>query len=633
MTGSLATGREGNGCAGVLRRIEQLQFHKKHDVGVICVAIAFAGLTGCEESRTQVSDIQVRHYERTEPAPSTAAPELTRIDDPRVRIEQAVASTQPSNEERIARHLPDPAQAEEVFRAKLNLAKGYSESLHREANSVFFGQTDSTPRQPGALKYIKEIERAKKYRLSLDEAIRLALANNYQIHFEGYGPAISTAQIVQAEAAFDAAFFMNLNRTSVDQPRVVPTQFQENQTTLWQTGISKLFATGATATLTYQLQRTYTRLVAAARPSAINPAYTENFIAELRQPFLRNFGIDFNRSQINIRKNEERIAEERFRRNVIEVLNNTERAYWALVAARRDVVVSAELLAQAELTLAQVTARIDYDAYQTLKSNAEATAAARRAEFIRVRNTVGNSEDALLNFMNDPQHTLAAGWEIIPTDNPTATPVVRDWFHEVETALEHRPEILEAKFTVENARQQLGIVKNQALPRLDAIFRWTANGLGRNADKAFDQMSGGDWADLFVGMEFQWNFGERAERAGIRAAAMAHSQSIFAFKRALDDVITDCRTTLRELQTNYEQIGPSAEAVSSSAENLISIQQREERKSPEQLNTVLSAQTQLAQNRRTLLQALTNYNTSIVNVERAKGTLLEFNNVVLSEIP
>src|SRR5262249_38857764 len=151
------------------------------------------------------------------------------------------------------------------------------------------------------------------------EALRRALAHNYQITVDGFAPAISTAQVVQAEAAFDAAFFFNTNRNNQDLPqpfiRKTPLQQRafENATTIVNGGIRKLLATGATVTLTQQM----TRL---DNPSVIYkqyyPTWSQNFVSELRQPLLRNFGIDFNRAQINIRKNERAINQESFRARV-----------------------------------------------------------------------------------------------------------------------------------------------------------------------------------------------------------------------------------------------------------------------------------------------------------------------------
>ncbi len=594
--------------------------------------------SGCQSTPESVREMSIRdqkiqeYEERMRSLAVTSAPALYPIDDPAVSFDRAVASTQPTNEEMILAHLPDPTQAEQVFRARLSV---YSETVRRDYQAIFFGEpsSDVSP-QPGAMSYIRQISAGRPvFRLALTDALRRALANNYLIHFEGYGPAISTAQIVQAEAAFDVAFFLNLNRTGIDRPTISPYQWNNSNTEVLQTGIRKLLATGATATVGYDMTRNWAMLPSQQRPLVYNPSWTENATLELRQPFLRNFGIDFNRAQINIRKNQRLQSQERFRRTVIDVLNNTERAYWTLVATRRNVVITAELVAQTERTLAQVKARQDYDAYQTLVANAEANVASRQAEFIDVQNQVRNAEDGLLNLLNDPQLKFSDDLEIIPTDAPTAIPVVKDRFHEVETAIIRRPEIQEAKFALEQARIQLGVAKNQALPQLNAVFRTAFNGFSGSWDDSWDYVMSGKYRDTFFGLEFQWNFGERAERAGIRAATMAYSQSVYTMKKAMDDVITDCRTALRNLGTNFRQIAPSEQATVSSEENLRSIEEREERKSPEQLNTILTAQTQLAQNRRALLTALLNYNQGIVNVERAKGTLLEYDNVFLSEIP
>jgi outer membrane protein TolC len=210
---------------------------------------------------------------------------------------------------------------------------------------------------------------------------------------------------------------------------------------------------------------------------------------------------------------------------------------------------------------------------------------------------------------------------------------VRDHFHEVETALQRRPEILQARHAVDVARLQLGIAKNQALPQLDVIYRMTLNGLANNSDRAFDQMTSGNFTDHFIGLEFVWNFAERAERAGIRMAALQQSQAVSAYKQALDNVITDCRVVLRNLETSFEQVGPSRDAVMSSFDNLRALQERQERKTPADLDTVFNAQSSLSQARRAFLQALVSYNQGIVDVERAKGTLLEYDNVIIANQP
>ncbi len=466
--------------------------------------------------------------------------------------------------------------------------------------------------------------------MKLAETLQRSLANNFQIDIDSYGPAVSTAQVVQAEAAFDVAFFANVSRDNTDQP--TPTQLQSGgrDTTIVSGGIRKLLASGAAVTLTQTMIRTDNPGFAF---NTLNPSWVQAFVAEIRQPTLRNFGIDFNRAQINIRKTERRINEEQFRATVIDVLNNTERAYWDLVAARRDVTISAEILAQAEHTYDQIKAREKFDAYPALIARSKSNESAQQFNYISVKNRVRNAEDQLLNLLNDPELPMSDDLEIIPVDNPLSAEFVRDRFHEVEVALERRPELIQARDAIDLSRIQLGIAKNQALPALDVIYRATFTGLGVSSDQAFDQMTTGNFVDQFIGLEFGWNFGERAERAGIRIAALQQSQAVATYRRALDDVITDVRVALRTLDTSFEQLEPSRNAVTSSFDGLRALQERQENRSPPQLDSILGSQQSLAQSRRALLQAIVTYNQGIVDVERAKGTLLEYNNVALSERP
>ena len=586
--------------------------------------VVLAFFWGCHGRSTTIEESQVRRYEERMAAEQYApVPEPTRIDSPApVELSGPVPATQPAIDSVLWLYVPDPSFAPETFQKRLDpKITRFSDDIRREWKKNIYPRTETL---------IKEIARERQFPLTLADALRRALANNFQIDIDSFGPAVSAAQVVQAEAAFDTAFFANVSRDNTDQP--TPTQLQSSgrDTTTVSGGIRKLLATGGAVTLSQTMIRSDNPGFAF---NTLNPSWVQAFVAEIRQPTLRNFGIDTTRAQINIRKTERRISEEQFRATVIDVLNNTERAYWDLAAARRDVTISAEILAQAERTFSQIFARKDYDAYQTLLARSASNVSAQQFNYISVKNRVRNAEDQLLNLLNDPELPLSDSVEIIPVDNPVTTEFLRDRFHEVETALQRRPELIQARHGVDLARLQLGIAKNQALPQLDVIYRATFTGLGVSSDQAFDQMTTGNFVDQFVGLEFAWNFGERAERSGMRIAALQQSQAVATYRRAIDDVITDVRVAMRTLDTSFEQLEPSRNAVTSSFDNLRALQERQENKSPPQLDSILGAQQSLAQSRRALLQAIVTYNQGIVDVERAKGTLLDYNNVVLSERP
>lgn len=590
---------------------------------ITVIIVHLFGGSGCQENTTSVDEAKVQRYqERMAGEAFEPATVLTELNpQPPVDLVGQVSPASLSLDTTIWLYLPDPTIAEAILAKRLEITKYGNENIKKEYRKIF----------EDTLKHAREIQRPNQFRLTLADALRRALANNYQIQVSGYAPAISTAQVVQAEAAFDLAFFANVNRNNTDRPMLRQTiPASQVDSTVVAGGIAKLLETGATVSLSPQMSRSDNGRIP---DPAIDPVWGQNFVAELRQPLMRNFGIDFNRAQINISKNERLSNLEALRSMVTDILTQTERQYWVLAAARRNVVISAELLSQAILTYTQIQARKDYDAYQTLLYRSEATVRQRESEYIDVKNQVRNAEDQLMNLLNDPELPPSQEYEIVPIDNPTTVEVLRDRFHAVETAIEHRPEVRQARYNVENAKLGLGIAKNQALPQVDAVYRATFSGYGASADQAWDQMSTSNFIDHFVGLELRWSPGERRERAGIRIAALQQSQAVISYKRILDNIITDCRVALRDIETNYEQIGPTYQGVIAASENLRSLQERQERKSPEQLDTILSAQTGLAQARRSLLTALLQYNQGMVNVERAKGTLLEYNNVVLTEQP
>lgn len=566
-------------------------------------------------------DTRVRAYEeRMRAQPSTQSPGETR---PRggeaLSPSSQSAVTMPDLEEVIWLGIPDPINAARVFDERLTKTR-YSDTVRREYERIF----------SDAKTYIKEIERPSQYRLTLNEALKRAIAGNFQIRIDSFAPAISSAQAVQAESVFDTAFFAQINRDNQDRPAINQLAATKTDSVVINGGIRQLMTTGGQVTFAHTMTRVDNP---GFRFQTVNPIWQQAFVAELRQPVLRNFGIDYNRSQINIRKTERKINEEAFRARVIEILNNTERAYWELSRARREVVIGAELLAQAQLTLRQVEARREFDAYLTLVSASRATVSQRQFLYIQLKNNVRNAEDLLLNLLNDKELPMAKDLEVIPLDMPTIVNLLRDGVEEVGTALRCRPEINQARHAVDVARLQLGIAKNQALPQLDLVYRMTLNGIGNNSDNSFDEVTSGNFSDQYVGVEFAWNFAERGERAGIRIAALAQSRAVTTYKKALDDVIADCRVALRNLNTAYEQLSPSRDAVVSAADRLRALQERQERKSPPELDTIFNAQVGLAENRRALLAAVVAYNQGIVDVERAKGTLLDYDNVVIANEP
>lgn len=474
---------------------------------------------------------------------------------------------------------------------------------------------------------LNSIRREKQVRLTLDEVIRRTLETNYAIQVVSYNPAIETTRAVEAEAAFDATFFTNIIKNNIDRPSANELQSTDVDLFTSSYGLRKLLPTGMSVRTSYDLSRTKS----AISFQQLNPEYTSNFVFEMRQPLLRNFGIDFNRSLILISQNDRRIGNHTFQRQIRDGLRQVEEFYWRLVQARRDVLITARLLASFETIYEYLAAREAFDITPVQIAATKANLEQSKVDFVRRRAAVFDAEDRLTAVMNSDDINLADDIEIIPVDLPKLNRIVVDRLAEVQTALDHRAEIKEQELRVANAKIAVGRAKNGELPRFDLTFRQTYDGLAGNADGSFDELTRGKFIEYYIGVEFEMPIGNRGPRAAHKRSQLVHSQAVAGLKRVLEEAILDVNLTTRAMSTSYDQILPSFEAAEAREREVSLAVARAERKDYNTLSNELGARQSLANARRAMLASMVDYNVAIVDLERAKGTLLNYNNVVIPD--
>lgn len=514
--------------------------------------------------------------------------------------------------ERLQWHVPDPAPERLRLRTLLEDASARNDAA---AKTYVMRQ----------LERIETVQRSEQWALTLEEALHLALKYNYVVETARYNPAVETTRVVEAEAAFDALFFSSLVKNKVNRPTGSQLSASDTDYLRSTTGVRKLLPSGMEVSAAYGLQRTKTSLSF----QQINPEYFTDIAFEMRQPFLRGFGLDYNRSIISISQRNKSISEYEFRRQIRDTLRTVEEWYWRLVQARHDLVVSARSLADFETIYDYVVSRRDFDMTPVQIAATRANLEQSRAEFVRVRDNVFDAQDRLLASLNDPVRDLSDDLEVIPTTLPQLARFEVNRLGEVQTALEHREEVKEQQLRIDIARINVGRAKNEELPRFDVTFRYTIDGLGGNADRAMDQALEHDFVEYYIGVEFQLPIGNRGPRAASQRARLQYAQATATLKSLFEQVILDVNLAVRQLSTAYDQIGPAFEAAEAREREVDSIVARAERKDINTLNSELGARQSLANARRGMVAAIVAYNVAIIDLERAKGTLLDYYNVVV----
>ena len=568
------------------------QHHTDRHVSLLLVvALAALGETGLAQST-----LPDRPADETAPADTAARPE----GEPVIPWDE------------LERHVPDP-----------ELDRKMAEEILEQALSENDTVTVTYVRR--LLQRVETIRRPEQLHLTLEQALHRALANSYAISVQRFNPAVNTASVVEAQAAFDAVFFGNITKNKIDRPsasELLSTNIDRLDSRF---GFRKLLPSGMQVSASYGFRRQFTVFAF----QQLNPEYFNDLVLEMRQPFLRGFGIDFNRSLIVVAKNDRRISHWAFRRQVRDTLRTVEELYWRLVQARRDVAITARLLADFESIYDYLLARRDFDVMPVQLAATKASLERSRVEFVRVRAGVFDAEDRFIAAMNDTEVNLADNVEIIPDNFPRIELISLDRLAEAQTALENRPEIREQKLRIANARVFVGRAKNGELPQLDLTFRYTVDGLGSNADRAFDQLTQNNFMEYFVGVELEVPIGNRGPRAARRRAELQHEQAIAQLQATVEEVLLDVNLAVRGFSTAYDQIAPSFESAEAREQEVKSIVARAERRDFNTLNSELNARQSLASARRAMLAAIVDYNVAIIDLERAKGTLLRYYNVVI----
>ena len=214
-----------------------------------------------------------------------------------------------------------------------------------------------------------------KLELTLQDAVELGLANNMDIAVARYNPWFADTDILKSEAGgFGCGTagasipnsqanipFLNLDpmvtstilydsqTIPVNNPLIAgtgaaPVTALSNHTAQYNFGISQGFTTGTTVSLAWD----NTRSSSSAAFNSFNPAVQSSLYVTISQQLLNGFGLDANRRNIMISKNNRKIADLGFTQQAITTVTNTINAYWELVYARENVEVQQQAVTVAE---------------------------------------------------------------------------------------------------------------------------------------------------------------------------------------------------------------------------------------------------------------------------------------------
>ena len=480
------------------------------------------------------------------------------------------------------------------------------------------------------LKIVKDPKgRESVVQLSLDEAVRLALANSLDISVVGFDPAISRQQMIEAAAAFDYVVFGEFSHTRTDRRSPTPLAASQARTVPFKIGVRNRNVYGGVAELSWSL----TRYSDNSPFTVPDPRYESITTLQVTQPLLRRAGRDYNLASLHLAQLGHKASRARFRDKVEEIIAQVQSLYWTLVQAREDVRIQQELLDKTAETLDRVRKRRKIDATEVVIKQTEAAVEFRRAALIRARNDIRDVQDQLARLLADERLALTDRYVIKPTDMPVATPVTIDMASQLVSALRHNPLLEQARLAIAAADVNVRVAGNETLPVLNLVASVGLQGLNRHGEKGVNDMLRGRFLDHSVGLTYEIPLGNRAARAVLRRRRLQRLKAVTEMRNIADQVAAALRRAIRQIQTTFDEMKAQEAALKASRLQLAALdvlEKKKERLTPEFLQVKLQAQESVARAQRAEIQARISYNNALVQLTRITGTTLQRHNIRLA---
>ncbi|HEV7968356.1 MAG TPA: TolC family protein [Candidatus Acidoferrales bacterium] len=357
---------------------------------------------------------------------------------------------------------------------------------------------------------IEEMVKDGKLRISLQDAVDLALQNNLAIVIERYTPWLAEASILHtlSGGAPTSGPVNPLGTTPAlnFDPQLTSTLSMDQRTLLANNGLTA--GTGTATTLAQLNTHTTTadfsytqgfhtgtfftatfnnmRGSSSSPSNFFSPFVQSNFIFSASQQLLNGFGLLANEHFIRIAKVNKRIADQALVQQVITSITAVGNAYWELVFARGNVDVAKEEIALADKTYSDNKKQVDVGTLAPLEIvQAEAQVATAQQALIVAQTTVLQDQLTLLNLIaKDPNSPILRTVEIIPTDAAdVAPPEVEKLPLEdlIKEAVMKRPDVLQAGLQIKGDDINVRATKNALLPVLTLSGEYATEGLSGNS--------------------------------------------------------------------------------------------------------------------------------------------------------
>jgi len=383
----------------------------------------------------------------------------------------------------------------------------------------------------------------------------------------------------------------------------------------------------------------------------LSPTLSSTFRVQIQQELLAGFGFGPNLRYLRIAQNNKKISDIAFKDQVIATITQIENIYWDLVSAYEQTKVNEESYSFAQQTLENARKQLQLESAPAMDvMRAEAEVSKRDQDLTVARTNLELQEtlmkNAITKSLDDP---VLEAMPVVPTDQmqiaATQTPQpIQDLISEAQ---HNRPDLAESDIDLVNRQISRRAARNALLPSLSLIAFYGGSGLagplnpsynlGQNVStvptdfggalqNAFNNTS----PDYYLGLNLNIPVRNRVAKADQFRSELEYRQAELRMEQLKKQV----RIEVRNAQYALDQTGARVEAARKArdlAQRTFEITRKEQELGAGSSYQTLSAQRDLALAELDLVSAMTVHEKAKVELDRATGTTLEHNGILIQD--
>jgi outer membrane protein TolC len=466
---------------------------------------------------------------------------------------------------------------------------------------------------------------AEDTELPLRSAIASALEYNLDLRIAAYAPVNALDSVAIEEAQFDPSLFARASlqegksaaRSSrLDQEGVVP----ENENRRAQVGIDKRFSSGATITLDSSIARSSSN-----NNAARNPDYGSNVGLSINQPLLKDAWSTVNLAPLARAKVTAERSLFELRSDVLDLVLNTEIAYWNLVYTRADKALTASSLALAENLLEENGERKRLGLVTPLEVlQAEAEFLNQQEAIIQADRAIEDAQDVLRHAMGQTDFMETISGEILVTSLPDKMEPLRPIGDVVKDTVISDVDAKVQERRIELERINRILAQDETRPDLDLTADVTYLGRDQDGNTAYRGAYNADGHDWTLGLEVRIPWGFRDARARTRQAERALEAATLQLYNIKQEKALAARNAWRSASAGFKRIEVTRASVLLNEE---AFEQERARYSSGLVpyRSLLEAQRDYDRAKSNYLQSIIETLRATVRLSRVDGTLLARN--------